>query len=103
MDSVIAKVMDFARTLVNADRASLFLVDSKAHELYASIFDMGNGMTDKISPEIRFPMGTGIAGQVARTGEVSWLLCIAKTENEKRQTGASQLERKIPGNSWKII
>ena len=31
----------YARTLVNADRASLFLVDSKSGELYASIFDVG--------------------------------------------------------------
>ena len=27
---------------MNADRASLFLVDSKSNELYASIFDVGN-------------------------------------------------------------
>lgn len=83
MDMLVMKVMNFAQRLVDADRASLFLVDSKCKELYATIFDIGSdtnktaGSGDK-SPsaaaaapkEIRFPMGTGIAGQVALTGEV---------------------------------
>ena len=74
MDTVIAKVMTFAQKLVDADRASLFLVDNKADELYARIFDMGDGVGDGQTPtaakEIRFPIGTGIAGQVAVTGKV---------------------------------
>ena len=32
----------FARALVDADRASLFLVDANSCELYARIFDLGN-------------------------------------------------------------
>ena len=32
----------FARALVDADRASLFLVDVNSTELYARIFDLGN-------------------------------------------------------------
>uniref|UniRef100_A0A914WWF4 Phosphodiesterase n=1 Tax=Plectus sambesii TaxID=2011161 RepID=A0A914WWF4_9BILA len=43
MDAVIMKVMNFAQKLVNADRASLFLVDGKTNELYARIFDVGTG------------------------------------------------------------
>lgn len=84
MDMLVIKIMNFAQRLVDADRASLFLVDSKNKELYATIFDIGvengNGTDDslKIEPdvkvhtskEIRFPLGTGIAGQVAMTGEV---------------------------------
>ncbi|XP_032783247.2 probable 3',5'-cyclic phosphodiesterase pde-5 isoform X1 [Daphnia magna] len=74
MDTVIAKVMTFAQKLVDADRASLFLVDHKSNELYARIFDMGDGVGDGQTPaaakEIRFPLGTGIAGQVAVTGKV---------------------------------
>ncbi|XP_054719145.1 probable 3',5'-cyclic phosphodiesterase pde-5 [Uloborus diversus] len=79
MDAVILKIMMFARKLVSADRASLFLVDGKSGELYARIFDVngseGNSenCTDKesdLSPEeIRFPIGKGIAGYVAMTGE----------------------------------
>ncbi|KAI4459702.1 cyclic nucleotide phosphodiesterase [Holotrichia oblita] len=85
MDMLIMKIMNFAQRLVDADRASLFLVDSKNKELYATIFDVGienkpagdnteseNEETVKAhtSREIRFPLGTGIAGQVAMTGEI---------------------------------
>ncbi|VDO29997.1 unnamed protein product [Haemonchus placei] len=75
MDTVIIKVMNFAAKLVEADRASLFLVDSKNRELYARIFDVGkdNEELEKInkdgSKEIRFSMDRGIAGHVASTGE----------------------------------
>jgi cAMP and cAMP-inhibited cGMP 3',5'-cyclic phosphodiesterase 10 len=41
MDTLIMKIMNFAQRLVDADRASLFLVDSKNKELYARIFDVG--------------------------------------------------------------
>lgn len=82
MDMLVMKVMNFAQRLVDADRASLFLVDSKCKELYATIFDIGSETTkDKTksttdadtankTKEIRFPLGTGIAGQVALTGEI---------------------------------
>jgi cAMP and cAMP-inhibited cGMP 3',5'-cyclic phosphodiesterase 10 len=40
MDAVIKKVMKFAQKLVDADRASLFLLDAKTKELYARIFDL---------------------------------------------------------------
>lgn len=87
MNVLVMKIMNFAQRLVDADRASLFLVDAKNKELYATIFDVGvdeNGSsvepyqhlneTEEIkihtSKEIRFPLGTGIAGQVAMTGEV---------------------------------
>ncbi len=40
MDTLIIKIMNFAQQLVDADRASLFLVDSKTNQLYARIFDI---------------------------------------------------------------
>ena len=40
MNSLIIKIMNFAQTLVDADRASLFLVDAKTNQLYARIFDI---------------------------------------------------------------
>lgn len=84
MDMLVMKVMNFAQRLVDADRASLFLVDNKCKELYATIFDIGsesqqqkpgdvqkNSEATTAAPkEIRFPLGTGIAGSVAMTGEV---------------------------------
>ncbi|GFQ71124.1 probable 3',5'-cyclic phosphodiesterase pde-5 [Trichonephila clavata] len=70
----------FARKLVSADRASLFLVDGRSSELYARIFDVSSSENedetinekkeaDLKSQEIRFPIGKGIAGYVAMTGE----------------------------------
>ncbi|XP_059475966.1 probable 3',5'-cyclic phosphodiesterase pde-5 isoform X1 [Neocloeon triangulifer] len=77
MDALVVKVMTYAQRLVDADRASLFLVDSRSKELYARIFDMGTDdskdseeNSSTRGKEIRFPLGTGIAGQVALTGEV---------------------------------
>ena len=40
MDSLIIKIMSYAQKLVNADRASLFLVDPKSNQLYARLFDV---------------------------------------------------------------
>ncbi|KAL1131147.1 hypothetical protein AAG570_012384 [Ranatra chinensis] len=79
MDTLVTKIMNFAQRLVDADRASLFLLDSKNKELYARIFDVGGTESEADSDsgnksipdkEIRFSVGKGIAGQVARTGEV---------------------------------
>lgn len=35
MDTLIVQIMNQAQKLVNADRASLFLMDNKNHQLYA--------------------------------------------------------------------
>ena len=88
MEAVMLKIMSYAKKLVNADRASLFMADSRTGELYARIFDIGreeNDVSDSsllkdgqsiqkrsISDEracIRFPMDKGIAGYVATTGK----------------------------------
>ena len=50
MDTLIMKIMTFAQKLVTADRASLFLVDSKNRELYARIFDMGSEVVGEEIP-----------------------------------------------------
>ena len=73
---------------MNADRASLFLLDTKTNQLYARIFDISAESVDQETlPNsdkeirsttnlelshmiiVRFPRGTGIAGHVADTGE----------------------------------
>lgn len=73
VDTVIMKVMNFAKQLVNADRTAMFMVDERHQELYARVFDMGEANdADKMRllKEIRFPINKGIAGYVATTGEV---------------------------------
>jgi cAMP and cAMP-inhibited cGMP 3',5'-cyclic phosphodiesterase 10 len=89
MDAVMLKIMSYAKKLVNADRASLFMVDSRTKELYARIFDIGREENDLLDSSIvkdkdlqtpkrsisddraciRFPMDKGIAGYVATTGK----------------------------------
>ena len=49
MNQLIIKIMNFAQRLVDADRASLFLVDAKTNQLYARIFDIKG--SDKESSE----------------------------------------------------
>uniref|UniRef100_A0A915IJ91 GAF domain-containing protein n=1 Tax=Romanomermis culicivorax TaxID=13658 RepID=A0A915IJ91_ROMCU len=67
---------NFAQKLVDADRASLFLVDQKSNELYARIFDVGTygseaeSLEQNKQKEIRFPMDRGIGGFVASSGHV---------------------------------
>jgi putative ABC transport system ATP-binding protein len=49
--------------LLNADRSSLFIVDRKTDTLWLRVTE---NLPDK---EVRIPMGTGIAGAVASSGE----------------------------------
>ena len=62
LDSLLELIIEQATQVMNADRSSLFLVDKKTNELWSKI---AQG-TD----EIRFPVGKGIAGHVAKTGEI---------------------------------
>lgn len=45
---------NFAKKLVNADRAALFLLDARTSELYARIFDTGTVEESLLQKEIRF-------------------------------------------------
>jgi phosphoserine phosphatase len=58
LDRLLELILDSARQLLNADRASLFLFDPATDELYSKIAH-GTG-------EIRFPITAGIAGAAAR-------------------------------------
>lgn len=65
LDHTIATVMEEARKLMDADRATLFLLDKKTNELWSKIKQDDGTLT-----EIRFPADKGIAGTVAQTGEI---------------------------------
>ncbi|CAJ0929247.1 unnamed protein product [Ranitomeya imitator] len=70
----VSSLQIYAKNLVNADRCALFQVDHKNKELYSDLFDIGEEDEGKPvfkkTKEIRFSIEKGIAGQVARTGEV---------------------------------
>ena len=63
LDALLRLIAEATTELLEADRATIFLVDLDRGELWSKVaLGMGVG-------EIRFPLGTGIAGQVAATGE----------------------------------
>jgi len=69
---LLRQIMSEARKLTQAERCSLFLVDNKQKELVAKVFD-GNMLPDgsvEQQPEVRLPLGKGIAGHVATTGRL---------------------------------
>jgi GAF domain-containing protein len=61
VNAVAQRVMHGAKQLLNADRATLFLIDEERGELYSSMADAVGGTV------LRFPVGKGIAGRVAAT------------------------------------
>jgi signal transduction histidine kinase/CRP-like cAMP-binding protein len=63
LGAVLALILDVATRSVGADRGTVYLVDQKSDELW-SLVTSGAGMK-----EIRLPLGKGLAGYVARTGE----------------------------------
>ena len=63
IDELLKKIVNSTSEVMNAERASLFLVDPKTGDLWSKV---AQGME---SMEIRIPIGVGIAGHVAMTGE----------------------------------
>lgn len=62
LDSLLELIIEQTTIVMEADRSSLFLVDKKTQELWSKI---AQG-----TQEIRFPIGKGIAGYVAKTGKI---------------------------------
>jgi adenylate cyclase len=63
VDALLRKIMERTSAVLGADRATLFLVDRRTNEIWSKVAQ-GAGMV-----EIRVPIGRGIAGTVAATGE----------------------------------
>lgn len=64
LSELLELILKIARTELKADRGSVFLLDKKSHELWSIV---ASGLDHE---EIRVPVGKGIAGKVAETGEV---------------------------------
>jgi serine/threonine-protein kinase len=62
-DELLRMLSETTTRLVNAERATVYLVDVARGELWSKV-----ALGDAVG-EIRIPVGTGIAGTVARTGE----------------------------------
>ncbi|MGB5874077.1 MAG: ATP-binding protein [Bacteroidota bacterium] len=63
IDTLLGLILDVATQSISADRGTLYLLDDTKNELWSKIMQ-GNNMV-----EIRLPVGKGLAGYVAETGE----------------------------------
>ena len=63
LDALLDLILDTATRSIDADRGTLYLVDEEKGELWSKAFQ-GTSMV-----EIRLPIGKGLAGHVAKTGE----------------------------------
>jgi serine phosphatase RsbU (regulator of sigma subunit) len=115
LGELLGLILDLATTDTRAERGTVFLVDTKREELWSLI---ARGVSHH---EIRLPMGSGIAGHVARTGDVinlvnayndprfnpdidralgyhtQTLLCVPIKDREGRINGVLQLLNKQGG------
>lgn len=64
IDTLLKLILDVATRSIGADRGTVYLIDHTREELWSKVAQ-GDGMV-----EIRLPVGKGLAGHVARTGEV---------------------------------
>ena len=66
LDAMLTAIVDAATSLLDSERATVFLYDAAADELCSRV---ATGIQGSPISEIRFPAGKGIAGEVARTGQ----------------------------------
>ena len=63
LDRLLSLIMAKTTELMEADRSTLYLIDEDGRDLWAKIAQGG------VEKEIRFPIGEGVAGWVAKTGQ----------------------------------
>lgn len=61
-EAYLRGLVDLCSQVVDAERCTVYIVDKRKNELWARV-------AQRISTEIRLPMGQGLAGQAALTGE----------------------------------
>ena len=64
LSELLGKILEVAKSQVGAERGTIYLVDRKGNEIWSLI---AHGLKQE---EIRLPLGSGIAGHVAETGEI---------------------------------
>src|SRR5512137_998424 len=64
ISELLLTIMRLASRVVGAERASLYLLDEKAQELY---FDVALGLPEEVQ-KMRFKLGEGMAGTCAKEG-----------------------------------
>jgi serine/threonine-protein kinase len=64
LDSLLALISRTTTRMANAERATIYLIDQQRNELWSKV-----ALGDNVG-EIRVPIGSGISGTVAATGEI---------------------------------
>jgi sigma-B regulation protein RsbU (phosphoserine phosphatase) len=64
LGELLGRILEVAKSQAGAERGTLFLVDEKSDEIWSLI---AHGIEKR---EIRLPLGRGIAGHVAKSGEI---------------------------------
>ncbi|MFY9530289.1 MAG: sensor domain-containing diguanylate cyclase [Candidatus Acidiferrales bacterium] len=67
LDQVLRTIMEKINEVLHPDTWSLLLMDQEKHELY---FQIATGKGSEALKDVRIPLGQGIAGWVAQSGEV---------------------------------
>ena len=67
LDQVLRTIMEKINEVLHPDTWSLLLMDEKKNELY---FQIATGKGSEALKDVRIPLGQGIAGWVAQSGEV---------------------------------
>jgi adenylate cyclase len=115
IDTLLPAIMAQTTRAMQADRSTIFLIDAKRGECWSRVAQ-GAGMA-----EIRFPLGVGIAGHVAATGETlnipeayddprfnqevdrrtgyrtRTILCMPMNDTDGRRIGVVQVLNKLGG------
>eukprot|EP01065_Artemidia_motanka_P040269 TRINITY_DN5009_c0_g2_i1.p1 TRINITY_DN5009_c0_g2~~TRINITY_DN5009_c0_g2_i1.p1 ORF type:complete len:1586 (+),score=568.87 TRINITY_DN5009_c0_g2_i1:43-4800(+) len=69
LGAMMARIMTRARQVLTVERASVFLIDEEKQELWSIVTD-AETVAQLHDSVIRFPVGVGLAGHVAVTGEM---------------------------------
>ncbi len=75
LDSTLTNALDSVLELINGDIGGILLYDERTKTLY---YHVQRGLSSKYAEEMRIPLGEGIAGTVAQTGEPIMLEDISK-------------------------
>eukprot|EP01062_Namystynia_karyoxenos_P056819 TRINITY_DN4773_c5_g1_i1.p1 TRINITY_DN4773_c5_g1~~TRINITY_DN4773_c5_g1_i1.p1 ORF type:complete len:1612 (+),score=491.77 TRINITY_DN4773_c5_g1_i1:83-4837(+) len=70
LGEMMARIMSRARQVLTVARASIFLIDEEKQELWSILTDSATAEQLGGDNVIRFPVGVGLAGHVAKTGAV---------------------------------
>ena len=70
LGAMVSKIMARARQVLHVERASIFLIDEQKNELWSILTDSETAAELGGDNVIRLPVGVGLAGHVAATGEV---------------------------------